>query len=259
LGLYAFESEYQNNPLSMAEQPIKPHHINDVRSRGRIVESCMSIDPAISERENADYSAIQIMGKTEEGMFRELLTVKGRWGIEEQVDKVIDLYVKYGKEWNILRVLTEEVAYQKVLRPLLTSKSRAKGIYLPTDTAELGMGDNKRPKDKRTRLMQIVHLFENRLVEVTNPDTKIELLSFPFGDYDDMVDVTVYNLYWLIHNRPGRYLMKRQKVGLPLKTKEAMFIEEVRPGVWMTRFEGHPKLQIVNQSNMLNYDKPPTD
>ena len=253
LGVYAFESEYQNNPLSMTEQPIKPHHINNVRAGGAIVEACMAIDPAISERENADYTAIQIMGKTEDGEFRELLTEKGRWGIEEQLDKVIDLYVRYNKKWNILRVLVEEVAYQKVLRPLLTSKARARGVYLPTSTAELGMGDNKRPKDKRTRLMQIVHLFEGRLVEITNPDTKIELLSFPFGDYDDMVDVTVYNLYWLIHNRPGRYVMKKEKEGLPIQTKKSFFVEEIRPGVFATRFEGIPKLEIVN--NVLNYDK----
>lgn len=253
IGVYAFESEYQNNPLSLKEQPIKPHHINDVRSRGQIVEAVMSIDPAISERENADYSAIQIMGKTEDGEFRELLTVKGRWGIEEQVDKVIDLYVKYNKKWNILRILLEEVAYQKVLRPLLIAKSRTQGVYLPISTAELGMGHNKRPKDKRTRLMQVVHLFEARLVEITNPDTKIELLSFPFGDYDDTVDVTVYNLYWLIHNRPGKYMYKKQKEGLPFETKKSFFVEEIRPGVFATKWDGIPSLEI--KSNLVNYDK----
>ena len=79
LGVYAFESEYQNNPLSMTEQPIKPHHINDVRVNGKIVEACMSVDPAIAERENSDFTAIQIMGKTEDGDFRELITFKCRW------------------------------------------------------------------------------------------------------------------------------------------------------------------------------------
>ena len=27
LGSYAFEAEYQNNPISLAEQPIKPNHL----------------------------------------------------------------------------------------------------------------------------------------------------------------------------------------------------------------------------------------
>jgi len=252
IGVYAFESEYQNNPLSLTEQPIKPHFLDGVKAEGDIVESCMAIDPAISERENADFTAIQIMGRTEKGDFKELLTVKGRWGIEEQVDKVIDLYVKYGKRWNILRILLEEVAYQKVLRPLLIKKSRPKNIYLPISTAEIGMGHNKRPKDKRTRLMQVVHLFEGRLVEIDNPETRIELLSFPFGDYDDTVDVTVYNLYWLLNNRPGKFMLKREKVGLPIKAKESFYVNEVRPGVYMAEIESEPIKPVVS---FINYDK----
>jgi len=252
LGIYAFESEYQNNPLSLTEQPIKPHHLDGVKSDGEVLEACLSVDPAISERENADFTAIQIMGRMENG-FKELLTVKGRWGIDEQVDKIIDLYVKYQKEWNILRILVEEVAYQKVLRPLLNKKARERGIFIPISTAELGMGHNKRPKDKRTRLMQVVHVFEGRLVEITNPETRIELLSFPFGDYDDTVDVTVYNLYWLINNRPGRYMVKKEERGLPIKTNKSFYIEEPRPGVFVAKV-GEPPFK-PKVSNFINYDK----
>lgn len=251
--LYAFEAEYQNNPLSLEEQPVKIHHLEGVKTRGGIIESCMSLDPAISEKDSSDYRAIQIMGKTEEGEFRELLTVRGKWGVDEMVDKVIDLYVEYKNKWSILRVLVEEVAFQKIIRTLLLKKSREKGIYMPISTTELGVGANKRPKDKLTRLMQVVHLFEGRLVEIRNTDLFQELLAFPFGDYDDMVDVTVYNLYWLINNRPGKYMLKKEKLNFPIKTQESFYIQEPRPGVFVAKaggppFKPRPKL-------FINYDK----
>lgn len=255
--LYAFEAEYQNNPLSLEEQPIKVHHLDGVKVSGQIVESCMAIDPAVSEKETSDYRAIQIMGKTEEGEFRELLTVRGRWGIDEMVDKIIDTYVEYKNKWNILRVLVEEVAFQKVMRGLLIKKAREKDIYMPITSTELGVGANKRPKDKLTRLMQVVHLFEGRLVEIVNHDLYQELLAFPFGDYDDMVDVTVYNLYWLINSRPGRYMLKKEERGLPFKTIKSFYVDEVRPGVFMAKIGDPPTLKI--KSSFINYDKSPKD
>ena len=251
--LYAFEAEYQNNPISLEEQPVKIHHLEGVVAKGKVVESCMSIDPAISEKDSSDFRAIQIMGKTEQGEFRELLTIKGRWGLDEMIDKIISTYQNNVKQHNILRILVEEVAFQKVVRTLLIKKSRDLGLYLPISTAELGVGANKRPKDKFQRLMQIVHLFENRVVEIRNTELFQELLAFPFGDYDDMVDVTVFNLYWLLNNRPGRYMVKQEKYKLPVKTTESFYVDEVRPGVYMARFGDKPKLEIRN--NFINYDK----
>src|SRR3990167_54393 len=37
LGSYAFQAEYQNNPISLEEQPIKPHYLDGVKSQGGVV------------------------------------------------------------------------------------------------------------------------------------------------------------------------------------------------------------------------------
>ena len=247
-GEYAFQAEYQNNPLSLTEQPIKPHHIEGVKAKGDKVLRSMAIDPAISEKESADYRAIQIMDKLEDGKFKEVLTITGRWGIDEQIEKVLDLYIRYKPD----RVLLEEVAFQKVMRKLIIDKSRERGIYINITRAELGMGDNKRPKDKMTRLLQVIHTFEQKLVEITDEDTKQELLSFPFGDYDDRVDVTVFNLYWLINWQSGKSMVKRKKEKI-LHGKDSFYVKEVRPGVFMAKL-GEPPFQKI-KSNFHNFDK----
>ena len=247
-GEYAFQAEYQNNPLSLTEQPIKPHYLEGVKSEGKKILRCMSIDPAISERESADFRAIQIMDKTEDGKFKEVMTTTGRWGIDEQVEKVLDAYITFKPD----RVLLEEVAFQKILRKLILDKSRERNIYIPITRAELGVGDNKRPKDKMTRLLQVIHLFEQKLVEINNEDTKQELLSFPFGDYDDRVDVTVFNLYWLVNWQSGRTMVKRKEEKI-LHGKDSFYVHEVKPGVFMAKL-GEPPFPLVKK-NFINYDK----
>ena len=247
-GEYAFQAEYQNNPLSLTEQPIKPHHLEGVKAEGHKVLRSMAIDPAISEKESADFRAIQIMDKLEDGKFREVLTITGRWGIDEQIEKVLDLYVTYKPD----RVLLEEVAFQKILRKLIIDKSRERNIYIPITRAEIGMGDNKRPKDKMTRLLQIIHVFEQKLVEISDEDTKQELLSFPFGDYDDRVDVTVYNLYWLINWQSGKSMVKRREERI-LHGKDSFYVDEVKPGVFMAKI-GEPPFQKP-KSNFHSFDK----
>lgn len=251
LGEYAFQAEYQNNPLSLAEQPIKPHFL-DCKSDGEIVATCMAIDPAISEKESADYRAIQVMGMTREGHFREIVTDRGRWGIDEQVDRIIDMYQVYKPD----RVLLEEVAFQKIMRPLIVNKARDKGIYIPIESAELGVGKNKRPKDKMTRLLQVIHLFEQQLVEIKNPDVRVELLDFPFGDHDDTVDVTVYNLYWLKDHAEGRFMYKKEVNSIvnTLGVRKSFYVEEVKPNVFVAKI-GEPIMKPKVGNLLFNYDK----
>jgi predicted phage terminase large subunit-like protein len=252
IGEYAFQAEYQNNPLSLTDQPIKPHML-EAKVTGEAKVACLGWDPAISEKESADYRAFAIFEKTETG-FREVFSDRGRWGVEEQVDRVIDLYKRYEKQYDNFRVLIEEIAFQKVLRDLLLEKSRSKGIYIPVSTAEMGRGDKKIPRDKMTRLLSIAHLFEQKLVEVKNPDLKEELLAFPSGDYDDMVDATVHSLYWLMKYRTG-FAVVKSDVEVFTDKKKALALHEIRPGVWMTK-DGPIKGLETNQQNFYNVDKP---
>ena len=76
----------------------------------------------------------------------------------------------------------------KIFAKNLVDAARKRGIFIPVSQAELGVGSNKRPKDKFTRLLEVVHLFEQKLVLIKNPELRAELLYFPHGEHDDQVD-----------------------------------------------------------------------
>ena len=260
LGTYAFEAEYQNNPISLSEQPVKPHMLEKVEVAGALSVLCLSVDPAISEKQSSDERAFVLLGKfvDEDGSptgFKELYSEKGRWGVTEQIQKIIDTYRNYSEIHKGIpfRVVVESVAFQKVFKDDLIREARKQKIFIPVDEAELGMGDNKIPKDKFTRLLQIVHVFEQRLVQLVNPDLIEEILAFPLGDADNMVDACVYSLYWLIHFRTGAATFRKLNKKLPVESRQSYVVREVRPGVYVTDTAGDPPLP--RNSRIINFDK----
>lgn len=233
IGSYAFEAEYQNNPISLTDQPIKPYMLENVSVVGDKEFTCLAIDPAISEKTSADYRAFVIFCRHEDG-FKEVFSERGRWGIDEQVDRIIDLYDKYRPD----RVIIEDIAFQKIYKPLILRKSREKKLYIPISEAVMSTNihktGDKRPKDKYTRLLSVSHLFEQKLVHIVNPDLVDEVLTFPHGDHDDMVDAMVHALYWLMNFRSGASMVKKEEVKI-INTKESFIVDEVRPGVYMAK------------------------
>ena len=255
IGTYAFQAEYQNNPISLDEQPVKPEMLDGVKLKGESKVRCLAIDPAISEKESSDERAFVLLERVhgEDGKivgFREVISEKGRWPITEQIRRIISLYKRYEPQ----RVIIEEVAFQKVYRDILLKEARAEGLFIPVSSAELGMGDTKRPKSKFTRLMEVVHLFEQRLVEVKNPDLRDELISFPNGDADNLVDAIVYALYWLKNYQRGGGFFTKEKEKLP-DTKDSIFLQEVRPGVFVAK-HGTPSMsESFKPKNFVSYGR----
>lgn len=255
MGSYAFEAEYQNNPISLEDQPVKPHMLDDVRIRGEMDSLVLAVDPAISEKTSSDERAFVLIGryKDEHGItgFREVYSETGRWPIYDQVKRIIDIYKKY----EPTRVIIEEVAFQRVYRDILLQEARKEGIFIPISSAELGMGATKRPKDKFTRLMEVVHLFEQRLVQIENPAMYQELTSFPHGDSDNLVDAIVYGLYYLIKYGKGGFRSKKEQKGYAIDVRKDVYHhKEVRPGVVMLIMGERPMFD-EKKSKVINLDR----
>lgn len=246
MGTYAFESEYQNNPIALENQPIKPEMLDVQKPVHPTKIRVLTVDPAISEKEIADYSAITIVDRTEDNKFPLVAKERGHWGIDALTDRIIELYLLHKPD----RVLIEEFAYQKVIRYVLTNKARARNIFIPVSTAFVGREVNgktdKRPMDKLSRLLQVLPLFEQKLVYIGDEEVKQELLGFPFGDHDDLVDAMVYALYWLMKFQPGAAIKQVDPASSLPTARRTLRLKQMPNGEYVAV---HDSLEIKPESN----------
>jgi predicted phage terminase large subunit-like protein len=100
----------------------------EVLPDGLLVEA--GIDPAISERDTADMSAINVAGQARSGPNRgtifNLENIAGHWSAYEQADRLL----KAARRWKIRTVRIEDVAYQRSLGEILNYRARETGIAL---------------------------------------------------------------------------------------------------------------------------------
>lgn len=190
IGEKRFQKEFMNNPLANADTVFKPEWIDPyiVRTYPDVKEMDIytAIDPAISKKDLADYTAIITVGLDRKTKEIYVLEVKaGKWSVYETVDEIQKTFEK----WNPRSMVVEEVQYQAALRQVVIKETREKGLYLP-------IRQIKADGDKIRRASNVSHLLEQGLVHllVHQDALREQLINFPEADHDDLVDALVYAL-----------------------------------------------------------------
>jgi predicted phage terminase large subunit-like protein len=88
----------------------------------------MCVDPAISTKEWADYSALVVMGFAPDGMAYILDARQGRWSETELIDEV---YAAYMRTQGIVAIGFEAIGFQKLYFNEFRRAAEVRGIYLP--------------------------------------------------------------------------------------------------------------------------------
>jgi len=139
----------------------------------------MGIDLAISEKETADYTAGAVLGRDPAGSLHVLDVQRIRGSFSQQIEFIKQLAAK----WRPGVVGIEDVAYQKALIQQLSAETHlnVRGIKPISDKVS-----RFAPLEARYELGQVYH------VRGLPQEFEAELLSFPIGAHDDMVDSLAY-------------------------------------------------------------------
>jgi predicted phage terminase large subunit-like protein len=194
IGTYAFEAEFQNNPIASDICLWRPEWIKTYEKIPKIKETFIAVDPATSLKESADYWGIVVWGIGYDNRIYELESIKGRWGTWDAIDRLIRLYQKY----EPLRMGVEKEKIEMIMKPVLLKEARKRGVYMRLVSLELGKykeGQKRVSRDKFARAMTIIPLFENDFVRVRSQDLIDQISVFPTGDEDDLVDAAVHGLH----------------------------------------------------------------
>jgi len=182
IGTIAFNSEFQNNPADPSTRVFQPEWVRFYSAEdieGVPLDIYSGVDPALSLKERADYSAIVTIGIEQGGRIYVLDADMGRWTPQQLINRIFQKFLIY----KHLLIGVEVAAFQQVLKEWLDELSREKGVYLPTR-------EIKHSSDKVRRITRLSPLFEKGLIYLRR-DQKLlveQLEHFPKADHDDGPD-----------------------------------------------------------------------
>lgn len=190
VGKLTFEREYMNRPFSEADAIIKPDYVRwcDMPDESQIVVKMFAVDPAISKRDTADYTGKIVAGKDKEDNVYVFYVSRDRMSFLENVEDI----KRVDELYKPRKVGIEKVAFQAAFQEVL------KGLPV----VEL-----KPDADKIRRLLSVSRHFQAGKIFFVNGTPHIqdlyhELLEFPDGVHDDLVDALVYAIGMLIMPLP---------------------------------------------------------
>jgi predicted phage terminase large subunit-like protein len=195
---YHFSTQYLNNPIDPENADFKTEQIKYYDPTTVHPGSLyLTIDPAISLGRNADYSALVVAGMFSDRRIRVVDACHLRLIPSDLVDKIFELV----KKWRLHRIGIETFAFQKTLKYDIQRQQRARGVFFSID--ELGKrhsGHGEAVLSKEARIRRLQPYFEQGLVEIRldMSDLRDELLAFPRGRHDDLIDALSYQLDYLV-------------------------------------------------------------
>jgi len=220
----AFEQERMNNPIPDEMRKFAESDIVYYERIPMVVEYTMTIDPAVDTDPNKDYTAFTIVGTDEEQVMYIVEAYRARMEPGEVIDKMFQLYDIYKPH----TIGIEDVAVSKLYRKYFELESKKRGVYPNIKAMKLQMARSGRSKQYRIEALRPffkqgrVRMLKNHI------DLKGELLSFPTGRHDDIIDALALNLeiirpakvnsQKIVPGSFGEFWMKRKQ-----KQKEVRF------------------------------------
>lgn len=182
-----FYSQYMNDPTDEKNQIIKKEYFKYYDRRPERLFVSMTIDPAISEKQSADYFAINVSGMDDNYNIFVLDTLKGHWKLSESVDNIFLMYQK----WNPSVIGLETVAFQKALKSWLEETMRNRGVFFPI--TELKRNTNE-TKEFRIKALEPFYREGKIFHAPWMKSLEEEAMSFPKGKHDDELDALASQL-----------------------------------------------------------------
>jgi len=192
MGPYEFSAQYQNNPFPPDTADFKREwfkYYEPADLKGSELNIYTLIDPAISLEKTADYTGIITLGTDKFKNVYILDIIRDRFKVNELINTIFHQY----ERWHPLSIGIEDVAFQAALRYAIQQEQQDRKRYLPI----IELKPRTRSKDQRIKGLQPLYangkVYHNKSL-LFNNYLEDELLRFPRGKNDDLIDAFAYSL-----------------------------------------------------------------
>lgn len=181
MGSYLFANQYLNEIIPTELQTFKKAWFSYFSELPKKVNTFVFIDPALSESDTSDFTGVVVVS----------VDAKKDWYVRYAKRQklsptaLIDFIFKIDKQFSPNIIGIESVAYQKSLLYFLDEEMRRRNALLPIKAINPPTN-----KTKEMRILSLVpriewgHLHLNQGLQ----DLELELLTFPRGSHDDLID-----------------------------------------------------------------------
>lgn len=204
LGTYNFQSQYQQNPIASELQEFHEHqfkYFEDDDIKGKYLKYYTLVDPAISQKKEADNTVILTVAKEVNGPnWYRIREDAGHFTPAQTVDLIFVHQFEYKSE-----VAVETVQYQQALKYAIVEEQKKQQRYFI-------IHELRSQSNKETRIRGLVPLYEAGVIYHRRGDMEYEkeLLTFPRGRRDDRVDCMSFGLM-VVQNTTGQFATQFKK------------------------------------------------
>lgn len=187
--VFLFYQEYQNDPVSSELQKFKLEkfkYFEDKELLTKDVRTFITIDRSYSLEKTADFTAFVVVSVDRENKWYVRMAERVKGTEKELIDKIFDLKGYYNPEMFGI----EQKAFKYTIKPALEDEMRKRNIFFKVEELkDLGRGKN-------TRIEGLIPRFESSSVFLKRDQTDLidELIKFPKGIHDDLIDSLAYQL-----------------------------------------------------------------
>lgn len=189
VGPYDWSALYQGNPVLTENQEFKPGWYRTISEEEVSMMNCrrfLTVDTAISKKTQADFTGFCDNSVNREN-FWHFRTWRVKIGPEELVDTLFSLHESNKYE----KIGIERTVYLDGLKPYLDSEQRKRNKFLPL--VEL----HHRQTSKEIRIRGLIPRYASKSIfhiEDRCKDLEEEMMNFPVGIHDDVLDAAAYQL-----------------------------------------------------------------
>lgn len=184
-----FMSQYMNDPISSENQVFKQDMFQYWTKRPEGLYVGMGVDLAISQRTEADYTALMVLGMDKDWNLYVLDFLRGHWTPTEIVNNIFDMQSR----WKPHALGMETNGFQRTLKMAVEEEMRRRKQYFGIDEIRNGP-----EKSKESRIKSLEPFYRRKGVFhaawMKGKDFETELLTFPKGRHDDIIDAMAMTL-----------------------------------------------------------------